>query len=104
LDDDGSLGALLALIEHAPASAEAEAALLLLYESLSEHLHRRVDIKRALEASGLLAENAEGTKEPRAARVVLAATIASRIDALDRDEAKMRARVARGGWLTSWRS
>jgi tetratricopeptide (TPR) repeat protein len=106
LDDRATLADLLALVRHAPESAETEIALAILTDVLGDQLHLRAEIRGALEASGLLATQLAPTVDAseRAARVALASAMTSRVLGVERDEAAMRAAVTRGGWLTSWRS
>lgn len=106
LDEEATLADFLAIVRHAPESGEAEVALAILADVLGDQLHRRADVRAALDASGLtstqLAEGVDASE--RAARVALASSMTSRILGVDRDEAAMRAAVVRGGWLTAWRS
>src|SRR5262249_37742989 len=99
LRHDDELADLLTIIEKSPMSAEAELALLFLSGGLSDHLAKADDIARAISASQILEGRA--LSAPRAA---LASAIMSRIDSLKRDETAMHVHVAKGGWITKWRS
>jgi tetratricopeptide (TPR) repeat protein len=90
---------LLAIIEKAPASGEAEIALVFLNSGLTDHLAEANEIARAINGSQILAGRA--LSAPRAA---LASSIMSRIDSLAKDETAMHVHIAQGGWLTNWRA
>lgn len=89
---------LLRIVSSAPQSAEAEIALLLLNERLSDLVSRRADVRKALESSGLI-----GDRPVSASRATLATSILTELSSIDRDEAATRRAAERGGWLIAWR-
>lgn len=103
LDEATELRSVLATITSAPESPEAEAALILLHDWLPDHTAKRADILAALDASGLLGPVPPSAEPARAARVALAARIASRLRPASARDVRL-ADAARGGFLTRWRS
>jgi tetratricopeptide (TPR) repeat protein len=97
LDERPALDDLLAILSHAPDSAEAEVGLLILTDALADHLSEREKIVAALDAAGYLADH-----QTRPLRVLLAAHIKSRIELLAGNETAMRTAIDRGGFLTSF--
>lgn len=97
LDREAALLDVLALIEHAPRSAEAEIGMVLLYDWVVE---ASVDVPRvrgALDRSGLLST----TPAPPAHRA-LASAIAIRLDAAENRPDLAKEHRAQGGWLTTF--
>jgi tetratricopeptide (TPR) repeat protein len=97
LDRTAALDDLLAVIEKAPKSGEAEIAMIVAYDWLAESSARFDRIRAALDRSGLL-----GDGSAPAAHVALATGIALRVDVDDQE--RVQKHLARGGWLTAFES
>lgn len=96
---DSAIDDLLAIVSGAPASPEAELALLVLGGAMHEHPERRADLARAIDAAGFVKD-----RPISAARVALATAMLSRIDSAAGDDGALAVHLARGGWLTAWRA
>jgi cellulose synthase operon protein C len=97
LDRTAALDDLLSIIETAPQSGEAEIAMVVLYDWLTESAAHAARIRTSLDRSGLL-----GDQSAPAAHVALASAIALRLD-LENPE-RVKKNLARGGWLTTFTS